>query len=63
MPELAQIADAMSGTTELAFKEKLHYVEDIQMLKVYLARLTEMCVQTDVGIAHLALLACICHPS
>lgn len=32
MPELARIADAMSGTTELTFEEKLHYVEDIQTL-------------------------------
>jgi hypothetical protein len=29
MPELARIADAMSGTTKLTFEEKLHYVEDI----------------------------------
>jgi hypothetical protein len=32
MPELARIAHAMSGTTELTFQEKLHYVEDIQTL-------------------------------
>ncbi|CEJ58338.1 hypothetical protein PMG11_06997 [Penicillium brasilianum] len=32
MPELARIAHAMSGTPELTFEEKLHYVEDIQTL-------------------------------
>ena len=46
MPGLARIADAMSDTTELTFKAKLHHVEEIQTLNVYLARLTETCAQT-----------------